>query len=519
MSNPYLPSPPVSPTPQRRSTTSNRSAFSHSPRTPSASSISLDPFAANAKATQAPPLYHQRHGRPRTPEPETRRSKPAVLQLQTPPAEVDLVPRKVTFQYEALSFGDPQKALWEDAIDSLFTGRAGEIDLQNKHLTYIPPIVSDAAKLVVLKPDRVGSHRSTGSFSRAVSAPVATTAASSSRVLDRTKTSMFGANSRPSAMDAAYPSKHAEIQLLLASNSITKLPNELFLLRGLTVLSLSESLDSGVHVVVQTNGEKLGSNQLTRIPPAISHLVNLEELNLSNNRISYLPSEIIGMNLKKLLMNANHLLRPPKAPGAGRVMSPLERHREGVRSLLDIATSILLSPALTSTTEVGMKTKTKLEEIWELPLPPGYPSPELSRKLDAGLPRACRSRSTDGPTSALRSSSPSPQPSGKQKGKSWDAEDDAGTNPRYNACPSPHHLSSTMFVDHAEERFEWVKEAAEVVVSDLPGGVVPIQWRGCSSACLDFLEGRAGEDVQVELNPAKGMVVEEAWEEEFELDA
>lgn len=74
-----------------------------------------------------------------------------------------------------------------------------------------------------------------------------------------------------------------------------------------------------------------------------------------------------------------------------------------------------------------------------------------------------------------------------------------------------------MFVDHAEERFEWVKDVAEVVVSDLPGGVVPIQWRGCSSGCLDFLEKEA-EATPVESNPAKGMVVEQDWEDEFELD-
>lgn len=112
---------------------------------------------------------------------------------------------------------------------------------RNKNLTYIPSIVSDAAKLVVLKPARTGSHQNTRLLSRAVSAPVTTLAGSSSRVFDRTKTSMLGANSRPSALDEKAPAKYAEIQILLASNSITKLPTELFLLRGLTVLSLSES--------------------------------------------------------------------------------------------------------------------------------------------------------------------------------------------------------------------------------------------------------------------------------------
>lgn len=51
---------------------------------------------------------------------------------------------------------------------------------------------------------------------------------------------MFGSNPRSTALDEKEPAKHAEIELLLGSNSITTLPNELFLLRGLTVLSLRE---------------------------------------------------------------------------------------------------------------------------------------------------------------------------------------------------------------------------------------------------------------------------------------
>lgn len=414
---------------------------------------------------------------------------------------MDLAPRKVSFQSDGIVADDPQKLVWEEAIESLFAGRSGEIDLRNKNLTYIPAIVSDASKLVVLKPSGTGSQRGTRLLSRAVSAPVATTgvAGPSSRSLDRTKTSMFGSNPRSTALDEKEPAKHAEIELLLGSNSITTLPNELFLLRGLTVLSLR-------------------SNQLTHVPPAIGCLVNLDELNLSNNRISYMPSEILGMKLKKLLLNANPLLQPPRPFGGDRVMSPLVRHQQDVRSLLDIATSVLLSPPLSSATEAGMKTKTKLEEIWELPLPPGVLNAELIGKINAALPRSCRSRTMESPSRALRPGSPSPQPSGKQPATSWDVDDDAGMNPRYNVCPSPNHLSCTMFIDHGEERFEWIKDVVEVVVSDLPGGAVPIRWRGCSAGCLDFLE-KGDADTGAGSNPAKGMVIEEHWEDEFELDA
>lgn len=75
-----------------------------------------------------------------------------------------------------------------------------------------------------------------------------------------------------------------------------------------------------------------------------------------------------------------------------------------------------------------------------------------------------------------------------------------------------------MFVDHAEERFEWIRDVV-VFVSDLPGGAVPIQWRGCSSGCLEFLERQVDNDALSGSNPAKGMVIEQHWEDEFELDS
>lgn len=70
--------------------------------------------------------------------------------------------------------------------------------------------------------------------------------------------------------------------------------------------------------------------------------------------------------------------------------------------------------------------------------------------------------------------------------------DNASDNPYYRPCPSPKHqewqqgeeenvrVTRRIFLDAAEERFEWV------TVAGVPN--LPIQWLGCSPGCLDFLE-------------------------------
>jgi len=67
-----------------------------------------------------------------------------------------------------------------------------------------------------------------------------------------------------------------KLKIFLASNSLTTLPEELFNLDRLTVLSLR-------------------GNKIHEVPPAIGRLHNLKELNLSQNGLQYLPYEILDL--------------------------------------------------------------------------------------------------------------------------------------------------------------------------------------------------------------------------------
>jgi hypothetical protein len=53
----------------------------------------------------------------------------------------------------------------------------------------------------------------------------------------------------------------------------------------------------------------LGSNKLTHIPPQIKNLKNLQELDVSVNKLQYLPAEMLQMQLLVLNLNVNPFLR------------------------------------------------------------------------------------------------------------------------------------------------------------------------------------------------------------------
>lgn len=67
-----------------------------------------------------------------------------------------------------------------------------------------------------------------------------------------------------------------KLKVFLASNRLTALPEELFNLPNLRVLSLR-------------------GNKLYELPPAIGRLQNLTELNISQNSLQYLPFEILDL--------------------------------------------------------------------------------------------------------------------------------------------------------------------------------------------------------------------------------
>ncbi|KAI9640403.1 hypothetical protein NHQ30_011148 [Ciborinia camelliae] len=73
-----------------------------------------------------------------------------------------------------------------------------------------------------------------------------------------------------------YAAFEPSLRIILSGNSLTKLPAELFNLNRLIFLSLR-------------------NNKLREIPPGIGKLKNLEDLNVSQNNLGYLPYEILDM--------------------------------------------------------------------------------------------------------------------------------------------------------------------------------------------------------------------------------
>ncbi len=210
-----------------------------------------------------------------------------------------------------------------------------------------------------------------------------------------------------------------------------------------------------------------GHNNLTGLPPSIHHLTSLEELQIGGNRIQYLPSEILRLPLKKIGLHPNPWLPclepPPKTP---RLLGPLQSNFV-IPPLTEICVRILLSRP-TSENLGKQKPKTYLERDVEMPLsrwnlPPKYLA-VLEASVSDGQPRSVCPDAVGG------------------RRKEYNAMQDACSS--LCANQQRHIGVSSCFSEPAEERFEWVKRINEVDV----GGLIPVEWRGCSYGCLGFLE-------------------------------
>lgn len=102
--------------------------------------------------------------------------------------------------------------------------------------------------------------------------------------------------------------------MYLGNNLITRLPAELFRLSSLTVLSLRESyhgVQRSMCAIIRLTRLDTGSNQLTAVPSQIVHLTALRELNLGQNKLRWLPAEMLDMRLEKLVLSGNPWIPPP----------------------------------------------------------------------------------------------------------------------------------------------------------------------------------------------------------------
>ncbi|EJD07444.1 uncharacterized protein FOMMEDRAFT_149973 [Fomitiporia mediterranea MF3/22] len=369
---------------------------------------------------------------------------------------------------------DPEHMLWEETLAQAVDSAECKIDLSGQGLTYIPSKIADLSKLVVIH-DNISSGREL--------VPRRTCSKSTNSVV-------FGAGKLGQRED--------EVHLFLARNSIAMLPNELFNLNALVVLSLR-------------------GNCLTEIPPLIGQLHNLRELNVANNNLRFLPSEILNLKLDKLAVDPNPFEENPyveSEPCKNRWFGPTERKFTLV-PLLELALRVLLAPSAelyglcdpTSIVSGTRRQETILEHCYDLPIQSDHSiSPGLRETLSSCVP---------GSVASLQSSNAAPSNSPETR------QTDLCTarRPCLSVCPSSHHLDvqgenycRPVFVTHAEERLSWEKRVAGCKVGGEAG--IPVRWRGCSAGCLERLEQMTANGTSF-----SSVVGEDDWSVGLDIDS
>jgi hypothetical protein len=185
--------------------------------------------------------------------------------------------------------------------------------------------------------------------------------------------------------------------------------------------------------VIQDAHYGLGSNQLTHIPPQIKNLKNLQELDVSVNKLQYLPAEMLQMQLLTLNINVNPFLRntsPTFIPLATRVGISKPELADGsvIPSLKEYCFRVLLSKADGSDL-TNLETKygpSQEVSIWNL-------SEAVRRVLNDCIPGSVSVGSR----------------SKRQRLDDW-YEEEAGLG--MGVCPSPRHEETSYFVEPVEVR-------------------------------------------------------------------
>lgn len=257
-----------------------------------------------------------------------------------------------------------------------------------------------------------------------------------------TESSTFTKTQSSSSLFSKSKSSAAAVPLsfFLSHNNLTyeSFPAEFFKLENLTMLTLLD-------------------NKLERISEGLGRLTGLTELNLSSNKLQWLPAEIMQLgqigNLKLLRLAHNPWLKAPTTPlsKSKRLLSPLVT-KFNFLSLQEITKRKLLGPS-----------------PWEdFPL---FQESFISEQLKSIPPHLAAPFSSFFIKNSIE-------------------EGVQPFDPASNICSSKNHDEPVYYVEHAEERFEWVSSAS-IFEGDGRGEgkkEFPIRHRGCSSGCLDWLE-------------------------------
>lgn len=96
------------------------------------------------------------------------------------------------------------------------------------------------------------------------------------------------------AKEGRYESLRPALKIILCNVALEEIPGELYQIGNVEALSVR-------------------GNKLTEIAPAIGGMSELKELNLSCNRLRYLPFELLPLlqcNLKRLASHPNQFVSP-----------------------------------------------------------------------------------------------------------------------------------------------------------------------------------------------------------------
>ncbi|TFK52083.1 hypothetical protein OE88DRAFT_1503689 [Heliocybe sulcata] len=472
----------------------------------------LDPFSGSVKADRPHPSYEKKSiaTPPDTPNSSASTAESAEQRRDESPLS------RIRFSGSHVRMSEPlwtpeesrENAGWEQTFSTIFaidnatgmeedglgtqvlrSGRHIVIDRSNQGLTFVPPSIADLSNLVKL------SEREDEAAAAVPKKPVQRTLARSAtapptRSLFARADALAKVTSANAKLFSGSGPEH-EIRLFLRGNAIRFLPNELFTLSNLTVLTLS-------------------NNVLEILPPEIVHLANLKELNVANNKLRYLPAEIITMEIDKLTVQPNPWLPRPQCPSSktcdsSHIASPTTALIGRFVPLAELALRRLFAPAhelgyCSPLDEEGRQPL--LHALYGTPLPPEFSSllpPPITAVFDACAPGSI-------PQPVMKARKPPklvqlPRPT-KDLGdvcRYWEGVTGVGV------CPSPRHLESRaegyqkpVFVHPAEERYTWQRTAGKHAL----GGVVCFLWRGCLEGCLDFLDeedsAAAAEDVDMD---------------------
>uniref|UniRef100_A0A673CUJ4 Leucine-rich repeat protein SHOC-2 n=1 Tax=Sphaeramia orbicularis TaxID=375764 RepID=A0A673CUJ4_9TELE len=181
-------------------------------------------------------------------------------------------------------------------------------------------------------------------------------------------------------------------KLLLSSNQLTHLSDDIRLLPALTTLDLHDnqlkSLPGALGELLELQQLRLSHNQLTSVPVEVCTLKNLRSLTLQQNQMESLPEELGQLeNLTELDVSNNHLTALPSTLGHLSCLQKLNLNHNKLSSLPDSLAQLknvkLLDCSNNQLTDipVSLSEMLALEQLYlrhnKLRLLPQLPAPSL----------------------------------------------------------------------------------------------------------------------------------------------